>query len=227
MLPVDPVPVLFRLPALVGLPTRLDAALRAQAAPVRVAAGRMLFDIGSPCEAFLMLDRGSLRVARSAPTGREILLYRVRPGESCILTVACLLSNSLYSARGIAEGELRGMMLRPTLFHELLAEWPPFRAFIFASFADRMIELMARIDEVAFRGLNERVASALLTHCEPIVITHQRLADEVGSVREVVSRILKEFEAQGLVRLARGRIQILDRERLLRVAWPHEPLSDL
>jgi CRP/FNR family transcriptional regulator len=222
MLQPESVPALFALPALAGLPPRLRDALEAQAQPLRFAAGKTLFDVGCACATFLILDSGSLRVTKPAPSGREILLYRVRPGESCILSVACLLSESVYSARGTAETELVGFTLPRVFFCQLLDEWPPFRQFIFAFFSERIVELMGLIEEVAFRALNERVASALLAHCEPVMITHQRLADEVGSVREVVSRILKEFEAQGLVRLERGCIRILDRERLTSMAWPHE-----
>ena len=224
MLQPDFVPALFNLPALAGLPPRLREALEAQAQPLRFPAGKALFDVGCACATFLVLDSGSLRVAKPAPSGREILLYRVRPGESCILSVACLLSESAYTARGTAETELVGFTLPRAFFRQLLDEWPPFREFIFAFFADRIVELMQRIEEVAFRALDERVASALLAHCEPVIITHQRLADEVGSVREVVSRILKDFEAQGLVQLERGRIQIRDRDALMRLAWPHELL---
>ncbi len=223
MLPTDFVPTLLTLPALAGLPPRLRDLMQTQAQPLRLAAGKTLFDVGAPCAAFVMLDRGSLRITKPAPSGREILLYRVRPGETCILTVACLVSDSAYSARGTAETEISGVAIPRALFAQLLDEWPAFREFVFAFFADRITELMQLIEEVAFRTLNERVASALLAHCEPVIITHQRLADEVGSVREVVSRILKEFEAQGLLRLERGCIHILDRERLMRAAWPHEP----
>lgn len=216
---------LFDHPALVGLPSRLNDAIHAQAQPLRTAAGQLLFDVGYPCHAFLVMDTGILRVTKPAPSGREILLYRLRPGDSCILTVACLLSGSVYAARGIAETDVNGIALPRALFRQLLDEWPPFREFIFAFFAERIAELMQLIERVAFRALNERVASALLGHCAPVVITHQRLADEVGSVREVVSRILKDFEAQGLVRLERGRIHIVDRDRLMLAAWPHAPLG--
>ena len=217
----DLLSTLASLPALADLPARLRSALDSQAQIVQLPSGRTLFDIGSACMAFLILDRGSLRVTCPAPSGREILLYRVRPGESCILTVACLLSESPYSARGTVEADLSGIALPRPLFRQLIDEWPPFREYIFAFFAGRVVDLMARIEELAFRGLDERVAAALLAHCEPVVITHQRLADEVGSVREVISRILKEFEARDLVRLERGRIHILDRERLRQAAMPH------
>ena len=216
--------VLVNLPPLIGLPPSLRSAVQAQAQPLRLPAGKTLFDVGFACPAYLILSSGSLRVIKPAPSGREILLYRVRPGESCILTVACLLSNAAYSARGIAETDLTGLTLPRALFRQLLDEWSPFREFVFAFFADRIAELMQLIAEVAFRALDERVASALLARCDAVITTHQQLADEVGSVREVVSRILKEFESQGLVRLERGRICILDRDRLTRAAWPHGPI---
>ena len=209
---------LINHPAFAGLPPQLAGTLLAASQPVLLPAGRVLFDQGAPCSGFLVIEKGSIRVTKSGATGREILLYRLRPGDSCILTVTCLLADATYSARGVVETDVSALAVPGPLFRKLLTDWPPFREFIFRFFAERVTELMARIEDVAFRALDQRVASALLAHCEPVEITHQRLADEVGSVREVVSRILKDLEARGYVRLERGRIHVLDREGLIRFA---------
>lgn len=205
-------------PAFAGLPSLLVETLLATAQPVQLPAGQVLFDPGSPCRSFLVIENGSVRVAKSGATGREILLYRLRPGDSCILTVTCLLADTNYSARGVVESDLRGLAIPGPVFRQLLTDWAPFRAFIFRFFAERVTELMERIEEVAFRALDRRVASALLAHCDPVEITHQGLADEVGSVREVISRILKDLETQGYVRLERGCIHLLDRDSLSQFA---------
>ncbi len=220
MLRPNPTDALVNHPAFAELPARFVEMVEMAALPVRLPAGRVLFDPGSRCTSFLVLEAGSIRVVAIGESGREIQLYRVRPGDSCILSVACLLSDAAYPARGLVESDITGLAVPQAAFRQLFAEWRPFQEFVFRFLAERMTELMRRIAEIAFYGLDQRVASALLGHPDPIHITHQRLADEVGSVREVVSRILKEFETQGLVRLGRGRIRVLDREGLTRLASP-------
>jgi len=205
-------------PAFRSLPgERLDQILGE--AVVRTApAGTVMFDERNPCQAFPMLIEGTIRVSKTAPNGREMQLYRVGPGEACVLTSSCLLGNSPYSARGIAETELTALTLSQPLFSRLLAEHEPFRTYVFSLFAERISELMQLVEAVAFQRLDQRLAALLLGKGRVIRTTHQGLAEELGSVREIVSRLLKNFADQGLVALERERIEILDPRGLRVVA---------
>lgn len=201
----------------------LQATLRTDLRPVQAPAGRMLFDLDSACSLFLLLAGGSIRVVKPAASGREILLYRLQPGDSCILTVSCLLGHASYPARGLVEQELVAYAISEPLFHRLLGESAPFREFVFRYFADRVADLMQLVEEVAFGPMDKRLANLLLERGPSITATHQMLADELGTVREVVSRRLKQLEGAGLVRLDRGQIAVLDMPRLAQLA---DPLRD-
>lgn len=209
---------LFRLyPALASLPASLREAVSATE-PQRVPQGAVLFDERDACRAFPMLLEGSIRVSKSSPGGRELVLYRVVPGESCILTSSCLLGGTRYTARGVAESDLVLAALDRALFARLVAEHAPFREYVFELFAERMTELMALVEAVAFRKLDQRLASLLLGKGTELKTTHQQLADELASVREIVTRILHSFADRGWVRLSRERIEIADPAALRRVA---------
>ena len=209
--------VLERFPALAGLPgARLDALL--QSPERRMPAGSVLFEAGQPCAGFPLVLEGSVRVAKSAPNGREILLYRVDPGESCILSGGCLLGHASYSASGIAETDVKVLVIPPALFNELMVQHPPFREYVFGLYGARLSEVMELIEEVAFRRLDTRLAQ-LLVHRGPVLeATHQKLADELGSVREIVSRLLRSFEQRGWVKLERERVTVLDPKALAALA---------
>lgn len=200
------------------LSSRLRDLIVREAQWVQLPAERVLFDLGSPCHSFLILTKGTIRVTKPSPEGREILLYRLMPGDSCILTVSCLLGGANYPARGVVESDVTGIALPRTVFNHLLDDSREFREFIFRFFAERIAHLMTLVEDIAFRPLDQRIAAWLLAHRSPVAITHQQLADQVGSVREVISRILKEFEGQGMVKLGRGCIEILDRNGLAEIA---------
>lgn len=182
-----------------------------------VPAGTLLFDDHQACEGFPFVITGSVRVAKCAPNGRELPLYRVAPGETCIISSSCLLGNEDYNARGITETDTLLMLLPKPVFDALLGE-PAFRGFVFNLFAERIADLMQLIEEVAFQRLDQRLAALLLGKGRLVHTTHQHLADELGSVREFVSRLLKGFAAQGLVKLSREQIEILDPAGLRRIA---------
>jgi len=204
-------PVLSQLP-----PGRLDGLLQ-EAQLLRVAAGGVLFDAGQPCRGFPLVLEGSVRVAKGSESGREILLYRVGPGQACILSGGCLLGHSDYSARGVAEEDVTVLNIPPELFQSLMVESEPFRRFVFGMYGERLAEVMELVDEVAFRRLDQRLAQ-LLVHRGPVIeATHQKLADELGSVREIVSRLLRSFESRGWVRLERERVTVLDARSLAKV----------
>jgi CRP/FNR family transcriptional regulator len=207
-------------PVLSELPWDLQRELAWDGEPVEFPKGEIIFDVHSPCSLFLMLTSGTIRVIISTSSGREILLYKVLEGEACVLTVSCLLGNSNYPARGLAETDLRGVVIKQNLFTRLVAGCPPFREFSFRFFGGRLTRLMTLIEEVAFGRMDQRLASLLLTKGTSMETTHQALADELGSVREVVSRLLKAFEGQGILKLERGQIRIVDEQALQRIARP-------
>jgi CRP/FNR family transcriptional regulator len=207
-------------PVLTQMSPPVQAALAADGQRLALPRDRLLFDMESRCASFLMLTAGSIRVTRLAAAGREILLYRLEPGDSCILTVSCLLGQADYPARGVVETDLVGYAISRPMFNRLLAESEPFRAFVFHFFAERVANLMALLEGVAFGQLDQRLAELLGKRGPVIQTTHQKLADELGSVREVVSRILKDFESQSLVQLQRGRIRVVDQQALAQIASP-------
>ena len=204
-------------PVLAELPPKLREDIAAAAQAVTVPPGATLFDERQPCQGFPFVLAGAIRVAKVAANGRELPLYRVTPGETCIITSSCLLGNVPYNARGTTESETVLVLLPQGLFNELLAQ-APFRNFIFNLFAERMADLMRLVEEVAFRKLDQRLAALLLGKGRVVHATHQQLADELGSVREMVSRLLKGFAEQGLVALGREQIEIRDAAGLRRIA---------
>lgn len=204
-------------PALRSLSPALQERLALEAQSIEVPAGTVLFDERQPCQGFPLVLSGSIRVLKRAANGRELPLYKVLPGESCIITSSCLLGHVDYNARGVTECATRLVLLPRPLFDALL-ETPAFRDFVFGLFAERIAELMQLVEEVAFRKLDQRLANLLLGKGRLLNVTHQQLADELGSVREMVSRLLKGFADQGLVRLGREQIEILDPAGLRRIA---------
>ena len=201
-------------PALASLAPEEIAAICKPEVTAVIAEGTELFAERHACRGFPLLIEGSIKVVKNTPAGREMLLYRVEPGGSCVITSSCLLGHTRYTARGIAETPLRMLMLPTALFEKLIAGNAAFRDFVFHLLAERIAELMLLVEEVAFHRLDQRLAKLLLGKGEPIHATHQTLADELGSVREIVSRLLKGFAGQGLVTLGRERIELVDRDGL-------------
>ena len=211
--------VLNLYPALRSLPADRLAALLPPHAIMHLPAGAQVFAENQPCQGFPLLLEGSVKVIKLAASGRELMLYRVVPGGSCIISSSCLLGHTEYNARGIAETPLTLAALPVGAFAALMVEHTPFRDFVFHLFADRIGELMQLVEEVAFARLDQRLAKLLLARNETVLgVTHQQLADELGSVREIVSRLLKGFAEQGLVTLGREQITITNRPGLQKLA---------
>ena len=204
-------------PVLQELPAPLLKKVEAAAKPVHAPAGQRLFGDGSPCTYYPLLIEGIIRASKVSPDGHEILLYRLNPGESCVITVVTLLGEVSYPAIGTAETALMLFAVPRSVFLEMILESPAFRVFVFKALSRRLAHLMALVDDVAFRRIDQRLASRLLLQREPGATTHQMLADELGTSREVVSRILETFQHAGMIRLGRKRIEILDRKALDRL----------
>lgn len=205
-------PMLGELPA-----AELDAML-ANARLMQFPAGTVLFDENQPCQGFPLLLSGNLRVIKSSANGRELQLYRVLPGESCILTSSCLLGHTPYQARGIVLESLEMVMLPASVFHQLLGKNDAFRRYVFQLFTERLTDMMELVTSVAFQKLDQRLAALLIGKTSPINTTHQAIADELGSAREMVSRLLKGFAEQGWVKLGREQISVTDLAALKKFA---------
>jgi CRP/FNR family transcriptional regulator len=203
-----------RFPLFSGLPPAMLEELVATAQEVRAPAGSVLFDERQPCAGFPLVLEGDIRVTKAAPSGRGILLYRVGPGEGCILSGGCLLGNSSYSATGVAETDVTLLRIPPPLFQKLMMQSEPFRRFVFGMYGERLSEVMELVEAVAFQRLDARLAQLLIRRGPVVQATHQSLADELGSVREIVSRLLRSFEERGWVRLERERVTLLDLKAL-------------
>jgi CRP/FNR family transcriptional regulator len=212
--------LLAAYPVLRQLPPRLRQAVASEGKVVNLLAGSIAFDEESPCQSYLMVTAGGVRVVKPVGNGRELLLYRVQPGNSCILTVSCLLGDCSYQARGIVETDLTCIVIPRSVFLQLVEQSPEFRTYIFRFFGERVTRLMELIEAVAFQKLDQRLAQLLLKNGPVLEITHQNLAAELGSVREVVSRILEDFRSQGIVGLDRGQISVFDEQALERLAHP-------
>ena len=210
-------------PCLAEMPAQdLAAVLRQDAHLVAAPAGAMLFDEGSPCQGFPMVISGTVRVARGSPGGRSLELYRVTPGELCVVSTSSVFGHMPLSAHGQTTEATELVLLSPRGL-DRWCQHEPFRRFVFGVFADRLADLMALAEAVAFQRLDQRLAQALLGHGSSLQTTHQALADDLGTVREIISRLLSRFERAGWVRLSRERIEVLDGAALRAVAAGETP----
>lgn len=207
-------------------PAERDTVLAHETKQANVPAGTVLFQEGAPCAGFPLVVSGAVRVARGSPGGRTLELYRVTPGELCVVSTSCLFGQLPLTAHGQTTEATELVLLSPAGF-ERWVRHEPFRRFVFGVFADRLADLMALAEAVAFQRLDQRLAHALLGHGTSVRTTHQALADELGTVREIVTRLLKRFDRAGWVRLARERIDVLDSAALRAMAggaaWPPGP----
>lgn len=207
--------------AVPGIDDMARAVLAHSGRPVTAPAGAVIFRPGEACEQLVLLSSGAVRVRMVSEQGREIELYRVLPGETCVLSVACLLGDRLYEAEGVAEAGLEGLAVNRATFRRLLDASQAFREMVLGVQTRRIYDLIALVDEVAFHRTEARLAAHLLQRKDAanvIAETHQALAQEIGTAREVVSRRLKRLEGAGIVTLERGRVLVRDVERLRALA---------
>lgn len=188
---------------------------------VELPADQAVFYAGAPCQSYVLVMSGQVRVQVIGEGGREAVLYRVLPGQSCVLTTCCILAGEDYPAEGYTEGPVRALAFAKREFDQALERAPAFRRFVFRNLGQRLTEVIARMEEVAFRPVDRRLAAWLVERADAaggVTATHQAVAVELGTAREVVSRLLKRLEADGLVRLGRSSIQVLNRAALERLA---------
>lgn len=210
-----------RFPQLSGLSADDRTFLLERAATVTIPAGTTVFAPGLAAESFLLVLEGTVRVQQVSENGREIVLYRVAGGETCIMTTACLLSDESYSAEGVTETDVDAVAIPKAAFEEAIARSPTFRRVIFSDYSHRISDLMHVVEEVAFGRLDKRLAHRLLDRADGngvVNATHQELAAELGTAREVIGRQLKELERRGWVSITRGHVTLRNSAQLSAIA---------
>ncbi|WP_299605000.1 Crp/Fnr family transcriptional regulator [uncultured Tateyamaria sp.] len=204
-----------------ALPRTVRDRLLDSARTVRLQAGKTVFGPDNIPDNLLFLVDGTIRVSQSSESGRDIVLYRVEAGESCVLTTACMLAEEAYNAEGTAETDVVAVILPRPAFDRLVAEEPAFRSFVFAAYSRRLIDLLRVVDDVAFGRIDVRLAERLIAlagNNTQISATHQQLASELGTAREVISRVLQDFSKRGLIQQTRGHIILKELEGLRAIA---------
>jgi len=195
--------------------------LRRQVQRVQLPAGQTVFHRGDTCRNYLVVIHGSVRVQALSAGGREVVLYRVTDGQSCVITTSCLISEESYPAEGITDEETEAMVIPQAVFSEALGYSEAFRRFVFANQGRRLGDLIRRVEDVAFGRVDARLAKHLVDRCAnrpgSVSATHQQLASELGTAREVISRQLKVFEREGFIAVHRGAVEVIRPDALTRV----------
>ncbi len=206
-----------RFKGLSQLPADIRSQLESGSQIVNVPAGTQVFSPGQTADNLLLLLDGTIRVQQKSDTGREVFLYRVHAGESCVLTTACMLAFEDYSADGIAETDVSAVAIPRETFDDLVARSEVFRNFVFAAYSRRITDLFTLIDDIVFQRMDVRLAARLLElsdHNNIVRATHAVLGTELGTAREVISRILSEFHRRGWIEQSRGEVHLINRDGL-------------
>lgn len=209
------------LPALRQAPITAINDFKQQSFFTRIPAGRDVFLVGDRVNAIALLLSGTVRVYKVGETGRKITLYRFGVGESCILSANAIFAHQTFSAIATVEQETEAVMIPAEVFRRWVRQYDFWHEFLFTLLSQRLVAVMEIIDAVTFHRMDLRIATWLLAHSttERIIrTTHQEIADELGSSREVVSRILETITMQGVIQVRRGMIEVLDRDGLQRLA---------
>jgi len=209
--------IALAMPILQHADASLINELRREAQFAKIPAGHDVFVEGDRVDDIALLISGVVRVYKIGETGREITLYRFGLGESCILTANAILSQKSFPAIATVEEDAEAVMIPAAVFRDWVKRHDLWREFVFELLSVRRSTVMAIVDEVVFQRMDRRVALLLLNQARvqnPLRITHQEIAAELGSSREVISRILEDFSRDALIDSRRGTIEILDFESL-------------
>jgi len=172
--------------------------------------GSQIYREGDACSGIAFLLAGEIRVYKIGQTGREITLYEIGPGETCILNASCILSGRTYPAHALALTDLTVLLVPAEVFQELVKQHETMREFVFALLSERLTGVMELVEEIAFSRVDERLKDYLIERSADgrLDATHQKIANDLGTSREVVSRLLKDLERRGGVRLSRSTITL-------------------
>lgn len=209
--------IVHALPILVRADRQLAREFQQAAFFVRIPAGRDIFVESDRVNSISLILSGVVRVYKVGETGREITFYRFGLGESCVLTANAILSQKTFPAIATVEQDAEAVMIPAEAFRDWVRRYDLWREFVFDLFSQRLTAVMAVVDDVVFRQMDHRVASLLLHQARiqnPVRMTHQEIAAELGSSREVISRLVEDFASDRIVRSGRGTIEVLDFQRL-------------
>ena len=184
--------------------------------------GATLYHEGDASAYLPLIVAGELAVTKIAETGREITLYRVGVGQSCILSMLGILNHATFPATAEVSAGGDVILVPAARVRELVDRFPAWRQFVFSLYHNRLTSLITLVEEVVFQKLDVRLAALLLRHTKPesstLAWTHQQIAVELGSSREVVSRVLKEWQGRSVLELSRGEVSVADRDALEKIA---------
>lgn len=179
-----------------------------------IAKGEFISLEGDSCNYMAIVLSGRVRVYKVSENGREITLYHLEKGEGCILTASCILSKKNFPAISIADEKVEVIIIPSQIFRDWMEKYDSWRKYIFELLSKRLALVISVVEEVAFKRMDTRIAEYLLSNLPEnsriLKVTHHQIADELGTSREVVSRILKDIENEGLISLSRGLIKIED-----------------
>lgn len=199
----------------------VQAELFQHAALVQIPAHQFICLEGNKCSGIPLVLEGHARVYKLSEAGREITLYHVEPGDSCILTASCIMSGIEFPAFVATETDVEAIVVPPAVLQRWVKQYEVWNEFLWAMLASRFAEVISLVQEIAFQRVDKRTADYLVHAADAdglIKKTHQDIAADLGTSREVISRILKEFEHSGLVTLSRGEIHAKDLIELRRTA---------
>ncbi|NEV62599.1 Crp/Fnr family transcriptional regulator [Thiorhodococcus minor] len=209
--------LLARFPFLANSDAPLREAFFRRALMARLPAGHIICHDGGECSQLALVLEGCARIYKLGENGREVTLYRIEPGESCVVTASCILSHRPFPAFAVCETDVEAAVVAKSDVETWLTASPSWRAFVFELVAERIGEVFSVLDAVLFQPLDQRLAAYLLSRCERaappsriVQTTHQELASELGSSREVVTRALKELEQAGALITGRGQITLVN-----------------
>lgn len=180
---------------------------------IHLNARHKVFDQGQICSNYIVVTSGMIKVYTRSNEGKELVLYRIQPGEICVLTTSCLMGHSHYPAEAITETEVTAKVIPRSDFELLVAQSSEFRRFVFENFSHRLVDLMSQLEFIALESVGYRLNQYLLKHAngrKRIKVTHQEISTEIGSAREVVSRHLKSLEKQEAIKIHRGAIEVIN-----------------
>ena len=209
------------LSSLKELDEATKTSLRNAAVRTKVPRGSVIFRPGDFCVQFPLIVAGSIRVQRVTESGREIVLYRVTANETCILTIASLISSEAYTAEAIAETDVIAYVLAAAPFRTLMNQSATFRALVFEGYSHRIATLMSRIEDIVCTRIDVRLAERLLAlrdESNRIETTQHTLAADLCTAREVIGRTLKLFERSGWISLSRGAVEVINLPALVAIA---------